>query len=120
MAARVCKPCKINYPVSDDFAKCQACGGNARYALIQQPHQDWAARVEAAKPKAAHSRYESRSVIANRALRLQQAGLEPYHLVLELAGARHPEHGGYVVSVHEFEKLVGCGATPDQAARILG
>ncbi len=57
-------------------------------------------------------------MIVNRALRLHELGLD-YDRAIFLAGLRASE-GGYLIDVHRFEDLTRNGATPKQAAEILG
>lgn len=114
MAAYVCSHCEVHLPVGDhENRTCPGCGEKTTYNIAHTPHADWETRVARSSSRSS----DDDKVTDWRLLQLLQAGLD-YETANELATMRRPD--GTTVDVGRFHELVERGATPAQAARILG
>ena len=111
MAAYVCATCETRFPPEGRFTKCPSCGTSTRYSITESFQSDWEELVGRAEASKVVTTEEER-VTNWRLLRLLNAGLD-YDTSVTLAA----DHS---VDIMEFRRLVSRGATPQQAARILG
>jgi RNA polymerase subunit RPABC4/transcription elongation factor Spt4 len=117
VAARYCSRCWIAYP--PDHSTCDVCGTSPlTYDGFRNTDTNWEdlARI-AVEVRDAQASDEATRIVFWRISRLCHMGLDT-ETSLAIAGRR--EGGAFVVDLGEFARILKKGATPAQAARILG
>ena len=101
MAARVCHPCFIGFPL-EGFGTCPACGGMTKYTVMAEPDDNWQEKVSDRREAERESDSEAARVLAWRVGRFQGMGAS-YDQAAKLARVR--ENGAYVMDVGRFNEL---------------
>jgi hypothetical protein len=119
--ARICGRCEVSLPEDEEYKECPGCGEETKFTIGTKADVDWQARItEIIAEQQAKLGRGDLAILRQRARRLHDAGLD-YDRAVELAARRNPlPEQGFTVDVGKFAALVAQGATPDQAARILG
>lgn len=117
MAARVCTKCDLKLPNQHRFGRCPVCDENTTVQFFEAEQKDWQVRVsELQQPLVVDEAYQNE--VDWRLYRFKRMGLD--HDIACHVAAKRELTGGYTVDLEEFRKLLERGATPTQAARILG
>lgn len=112
MAARFCKRCQVNYPIT--FLACRVCGSKTEHFTWRKPDEEWAG---ADPPADEEAPTEPQLVFLWRATCLRELGVE-WEESFDLASRTDP-YGQLTVDLGEFRALIKKGWSPEQAAAVL-
>lgn len=108
MARRVCKPCDLSLPNSQDYKFCPVCNHETTYSKTGEPAEDWELEVEYAQ--ALHVSPAKRRILMWRRRSFVSLGFTGAMLDLLVESPVDP---------HDADVLIGNGCEQTLAAQIL-